>query len=141
MRDSMTWVFLFKEGNIEKTKSIIEKAARRRVPFIVIILCYNKIVGTNNAYLKRRMTMLFERSFIKPESIMDAAAQETASMRDMRIMRAQRSERGWLLKYITLDDDYPIAAIERSLTRKLGEAVSMVNLHYDFDTAARLIYA
>ena len=85
--------------------------------------------------------MLFERTFVKPENIMDAAAQETSSMRDMRIMRAQRSERGWLLKYITLDDDYPIAAIERSLTRQLGEALSMVNLHYDFDTAARLIYA
>ena len=59
--------------------------------------------------------MLFERTFIKPENIMDAAAQETSSLRDMRIMRAQRSERGWLLKYITLDDDYPIAAIEPRL--------------------------
>ena len=84
---------------------------------------------------------MFERSFVETESIMYAAAQETSAMRDMRILRAQRSDRGWLLKYITLDDDYPIAAVERSLTRKLGEAVSMVNLHYDFDTAARMIYA
>ena len=84
---------------------------------------------------------MFERSFVETESIMDAAAQETSAMRDMRILRAQRSDRGWLLKYITLNDDYPIAAVERSLTRKLGEAVSMVNLHYDFDTAARMIYA
>ena len=85
--------------------------------------------------------MLFESDPAKPETVVAAAKQETSSMREMRIMRAQHGERGWLLKYITLDDDYPIAAVERSLTRKLGEAVNMVNLHYDFDTAARLIYA
>lgn len=84
--------------------------------------------------------MIFE-SLIKPENVVSAAEEATAALRDMRILRARRSERGWQLKYISLDDDYPIAAIERSLSRKLGEAVSMVNLHYDFDTAARLIYA
>ncbi len=83
--------------------------------------------------------MLFEGFTLNPESVIDAAKQETVALRDMRILRARRSERGWQLKYIALDDDYPIAAIERSLTRKLGEAVRMVNLHYDFDTAARLI--
>ena len=84
--------------------------------------------------------MIFE-SLIKPENVVSAAQEATAALRDMRILRARRSERGWQLKYISLDEDYPIAAIERSLSRKLGEAVSMVNLHYDFDTAARLIYA
>ncbi|WP_407383163.1 hypothetical protein [Ruminococcus sp.] len=83
--------------------------------------------------------MLFEGFTLNPESVIDAANRETVALRDMRILRARRSERGWQLKYIALDDDYPIAAIERSLTRKLGEAVRMVNLHYDFDTAARLI--
>lgn len=83
--------------------------------------------------------MLFESLSLNPENVIAAASQETAALRDMRIMRARRSERGWLLKYVALGDDYPIAAIERSLTRKLGEAVRMVNLHYDFDTAARLI--
>ena len=62
-------------------------------------------------------------------------------MRDMRILRAKHSDRGWQLKYIALDDDLPVAAIERSLSRRLGEMVRMVNLHYDFDTAARMIYA
>lgn len=85
--------------------------------------------------------MFFDNRINGTDNVIAAAKQETSSLRDMRIMRAQRGERGWLLKYITLDDDYPIAAIERSLTRKLGEVVSMVNLHYDFDTAARLIYA
>ena len=85
--------------------------------------------------------MLFEKFGTKPDYVIEAAKQETDAMRELRIMRAERGERGWRLKYITLDDGYPIAAIERSLTRKLGEAVRMVNLHYDFDTAARLIYA
>ena len=75
------------------------------------------------------------------EKVISAARQITSSLNDMRIMRAKRCERGWQLKYITLDDDYPLAAVERSLSRQLGEAVRMVNLHYDFDTAARLIYA
>ena len=65
----------------------------------------------------------------------------TGGLRDMRVMRAEYGERGWRLKYVSLDDDYPVAAIERSLSRLVGETVNMVNLHYDFDTAARLIYA
>ena len=85
--------------------------------------------------------MLSQTCTVRPENVIAAANQETAAMRDMRIMRAKRCERGWQLKYITLDDDYPLAAVERSLSRQLGEAVRMVNLHYDFDTAARLIYA
>ena len=85
--------------------------------------------------------MIFENFGTRPDNVIAAAKQETEPMRDMRIMRAERGERGWRLKYITLDDGYPIAAIERSLTRKLGEVVKMVDLHYDFDTAARLIYA
>lgn len=85
--------------------------------------------------------MLFENCSARPENVITAAKEATSSMRDMRIMRAERGERGWRLKYITLDDSYPIAAIERSLTRAVGEAVRMVDLHYDFDTAARLIYA
>jgi len=84
--------------------------------------------------------MLFD-TMTNPERVVSAAREETESMRGIRILRARHSERGWILKYITLDDDYPIAAIERSLTRKIGEAVSMVDLHYDFDTAARLICA
>lgn len=74
-------------------------------------------------------------------TLIDAARRETAGMRDMRIMRAERGERGWRLKYIALDDGYPIAAIERRLARAVGEKVSMINLHYDFDTTARLLYA
>ncbi|MBQ3265956.1 MAG: hypothetical protein IJH07_09305 [Ruminococcus sp.] len=84
---------------------------------------------------------MFESYVTTPENVIDAARRETSAMRELRILRARHSERGWQLKYITLDDDYPIAAVERRLTRILGEAVRMVNLHYDFDTAARLIYA
>ena len=85
--------------------------------------------------------MFFTNEFNKPENVIAAAQEETVNVRDMRILRANRSDRGWQLKYIALDDDLPIAAIERSLSRRLGEMVSMVNLHYDFDTAARMICA
>ena len=85
--------------------------------------------------------MFFTNEFNKPENVIAAAQEETVNVRDMRILRAKRSDRGWQLKYNAPDDDLPIAAIERSLSRRLGEMVSMVNLHYDFDTAARMICA
>lgn len=85
--------------------------------------------------------MFFTNDQNRPENVIAAAREETVNMRDMRILRAKHSDRGWQLKYIALDADLPVAAIERSLTRKLGEMVRMVNLHYDFDTAARMIYA
>ena len=85
--------------------------------------------------------MFFTNESNRPESVIAAAQEETVNMRDMRILRAKRSDRGWQLKYIALDDDLPVAAIERSLSRRLGEMVRMVNLHYDFDTAARMIYS
>lgn len=85
--------------------------------------------------------MAIEKKMNETENVFDTAKQATASMRELRILRAEREDRGWRLKYITIDDGYPIAAIERSLTRQIGEAVRMVNLHYDFDTAARLICA
>ena len=85
--------------------------------------------------------MFFTNDQNRPESVIAAAQEETVNMRDMRILRAKRSDRGWQLKYIALDDDLPVAAIERSLSRRRGEMVRMVNLHYDFDTAARMIYA
>ena len=85
--------------------------------------------------------MFFDGIYYNDEKMMDAARTETNGMTDMRIMRAEHNDRGWRLKYITLDDTYPIAAIERRLTRAAGEAVRMINLHYDFDTAARMIYA
>ena len=74
-------------------------------------------------------------------SFIDAAREETETLKDIRVMRAERGERGWRLKYVALDDDYPVAAIERRLSRLAGEAVRMINLHYDFDTTARLLYA
>ncbi|MBQ1474040.1 MAG: hypothetical protein II698_02575 [Ruminococcus sp.] len=85
--------------------------------------------------------MFFTNDQNRPENVIAAAQEETVNMRDMRILRAKHSDRGWQLKYIALDDDLPVAAIERSLSRRLGEMVRMVNLHYDFDTAARMIYA
>ena len=85
--------------------------------------------------------MSYFNSDIRSENVMTAAREVIGGKRDLRVMRAERSESGWRLKYVALDDDYPVAAIERSLSRLVGEAVRMINLHYDFDTSARLSYA
>ena len=52
----------------------------------------------------------------------------------------KRSEGGWLLKYITITNGYSIDALERKLTEAIGEPALMVNLNYDFDRAAQLIF-
>lgn len=75
------------------------------------------------------------------ENVVRAAREAACGMSDMRIMRAERGAFGWRLKYVAIDDDYPIAALENKITRIVGEKVSMVGLHYDADTTARLIYS
>jgi hypothetical protein len=105
------------------------------------MLCYNDI---NESIQVRRMTMKNVNGYgimNDDMSFIDAAREETETLRDIRVMRAERSERGWRLKYVALDDDYPVATIERRLSRLAGESVRMINLHYDFDTTARLLYA
>ena len=56
-------------------------------------------------------------------------------------MRADKADGGWRLKYITITDAYPIGRIAESISEAVGETVVMINLNYDFETAARLIFA
>ena len=55
-------------------------------------------------------------------------------------MRADRSNDGWQLKYITISDAYPISRIEENISEEIGETVVMINLNYDFETAAALLF-
>lgn len=69
------------------------------------------------------------------------AAQAIAAFEGMKIMRADRADGGWQLKYITLSDAYPIGRIAESISEAVGETVVMIRLDCDFELAARLIFA
>ena len=75
------------------------------------------------------------------EEIVTIAAQSISAFEGMKIMRVDKGDGGWRLKYITISDAYPIGEIAESISEAVGETVVMINLNYDFDTAARLIFA
>ena len=73
--------------------------------------------------------------------IVTIAAQAISAFEGMKIMRADKADGGWRLKYITLSDAYPISRIAESISKAVGETVVMIRLDYDFELAARLICA
>ena len=77
-----------------------------------------------------------------PQEILSLAVRCTADYEGLRIMQAEHSDDGsWLLKYVTISADYPIAKIAAKVSSVIGETVVMINLNYDFDVAAQLIFA
>lgn len=80
-----------------------------------------------------------KRPDIKSE-IVAAATRAISAFEGMKIMRADKAIDGWRLKYITISDAYPISRIEENISEVIGETVVMINLNYDFETAAALLF-
>ena len=76
---------------------------------------------------------------IKSE-IVAAATRAISAFEGMKIMRADKAKNGWKLKYITISDAYPISRIEENISELIGETVVMIDLNYDFETAAALLF-
>lgn len=78
-----------------------------------------------------------------PQSeIVSIASKAISAFEGMKIMRAEKSNAGdWRVKYITISDAYPIREITQNISEAIGETVVMINLNYDFEIAARLIFA
>jgi len=47
----------------------------------------------------------------------------------------------WVLKYITITNDYPIRLIEKRISKNTGVSVYMERLNYDFDVCVKLLLA
>ena len=73
--------------------------------------------------------------------IVAIASKEISSFEGMKILRADKTNSGWRLKYITLSDAYPIKRIAENVSEAIGETVLMIRLDYDFELAAQLIFA
>lgn len=59
----------------------------------------------------------------------------------IRIMDAtEMLNGGWIVKYISITNDYSIETIENRVSTLVGESITMVNLNYDFDRVAQLIF-
>lgn len=76
------------------------------------------------------------------DNIISIAAELTESLEGMKILRATKNSNGqWKIKYVTISDMYPIKTIENQISEAVGETVIMINLNYDFEVAAKLIFA
>ena len=78
-----------------------------------------------------------------PQSeIVSIASKAISAFEGMKIMRAEKANGGnWRVKYIAISDSYPIKEITQNISEMIGETVVMINLNYDFEIAARLIFA
>jgi len=78
----------------------------------------------------------------RPHEIVKIASDLISEFEGIRILKAERNQnRGWTIKYISITNGYSIKSIENKITAAVGEKITMVNLNYDFDRAAQLIFA
>lgn len=75
------------------------------------------------------------------DEIVMIASEVISVFEGMKIMRADKADGSWRLKYITLSDAYPIGRIAESISKAVGETVVMIRLDYDFELAAQLIFS
>lgn len=89
----------------------------------------------------RQEKVVSEKSDTQSE-IVSIASKAISAFEGMKIMRAEKSNTGdWRVKYIAISDSYPIKEITQNISKAIGETVVMINLNYDFEIAARLIFA
>ena len=71
--------------------------------------------------------------------LMALAKEAVSGMEGLRVLRVARDEAAWLLKYVTISNEYSLESIETNLTRNCGVPVHFQRMDYDFDLCAKLI--
>lgn len=71
--------------------------------------------------------------------IISIASELLSALQGLKVLRADKGVNGWKLKYITITNDYSIDLLEKGISEVIGEAVTMINLNYDFETAAKVL--
>lgn len=65
-----------------------------------------------------------------------------SSFEGMKVMRIiQRGSNDWIINYITISNDYPINEVSREIENETGYTLIWNDLNYDYETAAKLIFA
>ena len=74
--------------------------------------------------------------------LMQAISKSVESFEGMKVLRlAQMDDNGWTIHYVTISNDYPILDVSKAIETELGCELLWNNLNYDFETAAKLIFA
>jgi len=74
--------------------------------------------------------------------VVKIASDVISAYEGIRIMDASETQNGgWIVKYVSITNQYSIKAIENRISTIVGESITMVNLNYDFDRAAQLIFS
>ena len=90
---------------------------------------------------KVKQKSLGKKTDTSASSIIDIISEQLSLFEGMRAMSAAKNPvGGWIIKYITITNQYPISNIERHLSSTLGEAITLTKLNYDFETAVNLIF-
>ena len=75
------------------------------------------------------------------DNIVSIASNLTEPFEGLKVLRATQKGTGeWGIKYVAISDTYPIKKIEKQISEAVGESVIMINLNYDFELSAKLIF-
>lgn len=78
----------------------------------------------------------------RSSEVVKMASDVISAYEGIRIMDAiERKNGGWIVKYVSITNEYSIKAIENRISAIVGESITLLNLNYDFDRAVQLICA
>lgn len=82
-----------------------------------------------------------EENYNRSSEVVKIASDVISAYEGIRIMDAsEKPNGGWIVKYISITKEYSIKSLENRISTIVGESITMVNLNYDFDRAAQLIF-
>lgn len=77
----------------------------------------------------------------RSSEVVKIASNVISAYEGIRIMDASEKQNGgWNVKYVCITNEYSIKAIETRISIIVGESITMVDLNYDFNRAAQLIF-
>ena len=91
-------------------------------------------------YLPKQQCQRPKTKDSRPKEVISIASEVLSSIEGLKILRADKSANGWILKYITISNSYSIGAFEKSISEAIGETVIMKDLNYGFEAAAKMLF-
>lgn len=76
---------------------------------------------------------------LSDQKMLFSAREAVSEMEGLRVLRAVREGATWLLKYVTITNDYVLEPVAKALTRDCCAPVRFEKLDYSFDICVKLI--
>lgn len=91
---------------------------------------------------ERKLNRDSAKKYDNAEVIVSKANDCIKEYEGLRVLQAIPDEcGGWVIRYITITNDYPINKIKERISEKVGFVVKMERLNYDFDICVKLLLA